>query len=164
MYNGLTTADKGALLDAKARGAKWAARDKDDELVGFRLKPQKYVDMELNSDHWERTESENYFIAMPNDDPLQFIQWSDAEPVNIDLALAQIAEMESAEKPKGCSFCCYTEYPDATLYPRDRSEFYAGRSRQVRVDDFDEDELNEVSYCPNCGRNLNSPYTEGATK
>ena len=36
-YNGLTTADKGALLDAKARGAEWVARDKDDELVGFRL-------------------------------------------------------------------------------------------------------------------------------
>ena len=84
--------------------------------------------------------------------------------VDIDLALAQIAEMESAEKTKGCNLCCYTEYPDTTLYPRDRSEFYAGRSRQVRVDDFDEDELNEVSYCPNCGRNLASPYTEGGIK
>ena len=99
MYNGLTTADKGALLDAKARGAEWVARDEDEELVGFRRKPKRYIDMESTSDHWERTESENYFIAMPNDEPLQFIQWSDAEPVNIDLALAQIAEMESAEKP-----------------------------------------------------------------
>ncbi len=28
MYAGLTTADKVALLDAKARGAEWVARDK----------------------------------------------------------------------------------------------------------------------------------------
>ena len=86
-YNGLTTADKGALMDAKARGAEWVARDKDNELVGFRLKPQKYVDMELNSEHWERTQAGNYFIVMPSDEPLKFIRWSDAEPVNIDLAL-----------------------------------------------------------------------------
>ncbi|MEN6635995.1 MAG: hypothetical protein ABFC56_09100 [Clostridiaceae bacterium] len=94
-YAGLTTADKPALLDAKARGAEWVARDEDEELVGFRRKPKRYIDMESTSDHWERTESENYFIAMPNDEPLQFIQWSDPDPVNIDLALAQIAEMES---------------------------------------------------------------------
>ena len=94
-YAGLTAADKHALLDAKARGAEWVARDEDEELVGFRRKPKRYIDMESTSDHWERTESENYFIAMPNDEPLQFIQWSDPDPVNIDLALAQIAEMES---------------------------------------------------------------------
>lgn len=156
-YAGLTTADKGALMDAKAIGAEWVARDQyHNRIWGYKDKPTKYENM------W----------AIDGDNPpfgsidvgkteFDFVQWSDTEPVNIDLALAQIAEMESAEKPKGCSFCCYTEYPDATLYPRDRSEFYAGRSRQVRVDDFDEDELNEVSYCPNCGRNLNSPYTEG---
>ena len=96
-YAGLTTADKPALLDAKARGAEWVARDEDEELVGFRRKPKRYIDMESTSDHWERTESENYFITMPSDEPLQFIQWSDAEPVNIDLALAQIAEMESKQ-------------------------------------------------------------------
>lgn len=107
-YAGLTTADKPALLDAKARGAEWVARDKDDELVGFRLKPQKYVDMELNIDHWERTQAGNYFIVMPSDESLKFIQWSDAEPVNIDLALAQIAEMESkTETNEKCPICEY---------------------------------------------------------
>jgi len=120
MYNGLTTADKGALLDAKARGAEWVARDKDDELAAFRLKPQKYVDMELNSDHWERTQFGNYFIVMPSDEPLQFIQWSDPEPVNIDLALAQIAEMESKEKPDGCEYCA----TNGTIWSRFTSVCY----------------------------------------
>jgi len=148
-YNGLTTADKGALLDAKARGAEWVARDEDEELVGFRRKPKRYIDMESTSDHWERTESENYFIAMPNDEPLQFIQWSDAEPVNIDLALAQIAEMEKAQKPSGCGWCNGVTRMSGTFWT-DKDENCGGT--------FD------FEFCPNCGRSINSPYTEGETK
>ena len=160
-YNGLTTADKGALLDAKARGAEWVARDEDEELVGFRRKPKRYIDMESTSDHWERTESENYFIAMPNDEPLQFIQWSDPDPVNIDLALAQIAEMETAQTP--------------TIAPLTWNE----RINQMTVEE--KGEFFAMFNCPtslqsgyDCSKHANciecmtaffaSPYTEGANQ
>ena len=58
MYEGLTKADKPALMDAKARGFKTT-------------KP-----FHQSADEWD-----------------------------IDLALAQIAEMESAEKPLTCNGC-----------------------------------------------------------
>lgn len=91
MYNGLTTADKGALLDAKARGAEWVARDKNGEIAWFKSKPEKYK----HNDWWINTNC-GEFAELDNQKSLPFIQWSDAEPVNIDLALAQIAEMEKA--------------------------------------------------------------------
>ena len=158
MYAGLTTADKGALLDAKARGAEWVARDEDEELVGFRRKPKRYIDMESTSDHWERTESENYFIAMPNDEPLQFIQWSDPDPVNIGLALAQIAEMESAEKP-------------LTWNERINQMTVSEKADWMKDNDFcivmklPENGCFEFNSCTECLETwLNSPYTEGETK
>ena len=163
MYNGLTTADKDALLDAKQNGAEWIARDENGMICGYATKPSKYN----RTGEWYTDDGFELITKL-----LKFIKWSDHEPVNIDLALAQIAEMESGQNnslsekaiEKGCTFCCYTEYPDTKLYPRDKIEFFATRSKQIRVDVFDEDELDDVSFCPNCGRNLNSPYTEGATK
>lgn len=159
MYNGLTTADKGALLDAKARGAEWVARDKDDELVGFRLKPQKYVDMELNSDHWERTQAGNDFDVMPSDEPLQFIQWSDTEPVNIDLALAQIAEMETAQTHT---------MPPLTWNERINQMTVEEKAELYLDDDCVVFKLTKIGKCnvfKECefciAAFLNSPYTEG---
>ena len=162
MYNGLTTADKGALLDAKANHLNWIAREISASLYGYEDEPKKTMF------GWTLTEGLVIFLGTMEIMPFVGLH----EKVNIELALAQIAEMESKQKEllsekaiqKGCTFCCYTEYPDTTLYPRDKSEFFATRSRQIRVDVFDEDELDDVSFCPNCGRNLNSPYTEGATK
>ena len=88
MYNGLTTADKTALLDAKADGANWIARDADGFLYGYTGRPKKRD----NIDEWDY-----YQLGERIKSPslLLFIQWFDTEPVNIDLALAQIAEMES---------------------------------------------------------------------
>jgi len=85
MYAGLTTADKGALLDAKKYG-KWIAKDASGTLYAYRNKPVKksliggWYDMTWVALKW-------IYIS--------FIHWDDDEPVNIDLALAQIAEMES---------------------------------------------------------------------
>ena len=90
MYAGLTTADKGALLDAKADGCEWISRDDiSDDLCGFDVKPFK------NRKHGRWYARKLKHISHLDSKSLQFIQWSDAEPVNIDLALAQIAEMES---------------------------------------------------------------------
>lgn len=61
---------------------------------------------------------------------------------------------EKAEREKGCSFCCYQEYPDKTLYPKEGYAFYAGFSKQIDVDDFDEIEIDEIKYCPICSRRL----------
>ena len=84
-YAGLTTADKGALLDAKARGAEWVARDADRTLCGYAKKPSKrFVMWGEGGEYWN----------LPTDQ-LEFIFYVDTEPVNIELALAQIAEMES---------------------------------------------------------------------
>ena len=83
---GLTISDKPALLDAKARGAEWIACDKQDVTWIYKEQPYKgfsqWMAMAIDS--------------IPN---LPYCRWRDTEPVNIDLALAQIAEMESAEKP-----------------------------------------------------------------
>jgi len=166
MYAGLTTADKGALLDAIAHDGEWIVRTPDNLVWSNSVKPVRYE----KSGDWNQINGRMHIIG--GADTLTFIKSNDSEPVNSYTALAQIAEMESKQKEllsekaiqKGCTFCCYTEYPDTTLYPRDKSEFFATRSRQIRVDVFDEDELDDVSFCPNCGRNLNSPYTEGETK
>ena len=97
MYAGLTISDKPALLDAKVRGVEWVARDLDFEksINGFSEKPKR-ID-------WTWTCSKGFFDKRKNiklcDGDMKFVHWFDAEPVNIDLALAQIAEMESAEKP-----------------------------------------------------------------
>jgi len=61
---------------------------------------------------------------------------------------------EQAEREKGCGFCCYQEHPDKTLYPKEGYAFYAGFSKQIDVDDFDEIEIDEIKYCPICSRRL----------
>lgn len=89
-YAGLTISDKPALLDAKARGAEWVARDEDGTLCGYERKPSKLIAVwGVNGEFCVLTETD-----------LVFVSYLDTEPVNIDLALAQIAEMERAEKPQ----------------------------------------------------------------
>ena len=86
MYNGLTIADKPALEEAQARGAEWVARDSDNDLYGYAVEPIDDV---------------NYGWTIPfignvitiNSELMKFVLHH--EKVNIDLALAQIAEMES---------------------------------------------------------------------
>lgn len=77
------------------------------------------------------------------------------------LNLALTALREQAERSKGCEFCCYVEYPDEKLYPKEGYVFYAGFSKQVDVDTFDEDEVEKISYCPMCGRKLEEAPSDG---
>lgn len=61
---------------------------------------------------------------------------------------------ENQKRDEGCEFCCFTEYQDATLYPRDNDVFYAGYSEQIEVDKFNELEIDKIHFCPQCGRKL----------
>ena len=141
-YAGLTISDKPALLDAKNYG-KWIAKDSSGILYAYRNEPIKkqatgeWYDMTWVSLEW-------IYIS--------FIQWFDAEPVNIDLALAQIAEMESAEKPDDCEYCSklskYAVWGCAEWF------------EQRAVDEVYEISV-AVKFCPNCGKPINSPHTEG---
>ena len=172
-YAGLTTADKGALLDAKARGAEWVARDENGAMYGYVKKPVK-----LNRNHhWVNTGGNDWWLLA--NDSLLFIQWSDAEPVNISLALAQIAEMESAEKnPIGCEYCSGIE---TVIRESAYGKFYLLKDAIggwcVKVNhtkcppfggcalkDMIINHLCKIKFCPMCGRDLNSPYTEGANQ
>lgn len=67
---------------------------------------------------------------------------------------ALAALREQAERNKGCGFCCYTEYPDKELYPKEGYTFYAGFYKQINVDAFAEGELEKLKFCPSCGRRL----------
>ena len=144
-YPLLTTADKGALLDAQKYG-KWIAKDASGTLYAYRNKPVKKL---LMGEWYDMT-----WVAL-NWIYISFIHWEDAEPVNIDLALAQIAEMEGAEKPKQCEYCAKLS--------RYAGWGYAEWFEQTAVDDVYEISV-DVKFCPNCGNPINSPYTEGATK
>ena len=80
----------------------------------------------------------------------------------IDFALEVAIEAlrEQAERNKGCGFCCYQEHPDKTFYPKEGYAFYAGFSKQIDVDAFDEIETDEIKYCPMCGKRLEVEHGE----
>lgn len=179
MYNGLTTDDKGALLDAKARGAEWIAREKNGALWGYKSKPRKMAVHEMCYETWSSDGSVIGGIVDVENSNLRFIQWSDAEPVNIDLALAQIAEMESKQKEllsekaseKGC------------LTNRDKWMQLWNESDEILARQFVQQEWYGTQWCvymfseePISRHDkwedaiqaaitaLHSPYTEGANK
>ena len=107
--------------------------------------------------------------------------------VNIDLALAQIEEMESAEKPKndGCEFCKHFGKPSAVVWdshvlkmsgkdvpykPFIKIELHTRKNEAalIATSQGDDNKQNKttvsIHFCPMCGRSLASPYTEGETK
>ena len=174
MYSGLTTADKGTLLDVKARGAEWIAADQDATIWAYYSKPYKRA----GSNGWG-SDGIGFAIGVANENNLSF---SDPEPVNIDLALAQIAEMESAEKPnEKCPICEYAISGCQCLYS---GSAHPDRNDKKRVV-FDHlyllspmqlqhvislEKHWQISYA-DADLNailkkllLNSPYTEGATR
>ena len=151
MYPGLTTADNGTLLDAKAKGAEWIARDEIGMICGYATKPSKYN----KTGEWYTDDGFELITKF-----LKFVKWSDTEPVNIDLAIAQIAEMESTEM-------------ESVEKPMTVNEWINQASVEEKAK-----WLSERGYCPenffDCSMHedckacwkvvLNSPYTEGATK
>lgn len=48
-----------------------------------------------------------------------------------------------------CNFCRYSDGADRKGYI-----FYAGYTKQIGVDEFDEYETESITYCPICGRKL----------
>lgn len=148
-YAGLTISDKPALEDAKARGAEWVAREGNEEgdLFAYRKKPEK--DLELS--FWNSVDER--WIGIENE-MLQFIQWSDAEPVNIDLALTQIAEMESAEKPM-----TWNERINQ-MTVEEKAKWFDAHMDWCPFDICTENQNCEYCYA----KFLNSPYTEGEKK
>ena len=166
-YAGLTISDKPALLEAKARGAEWIAADLDEIIWAYNEKPHKLAGHNRwYSDGW------GFVIGIANAQNLSF---SDPEPVNIDLALAQIAEMESNEKAllsekaneKGCAEMENADKPNKCEYCAKLSKYagwgYAEWFEQRAVDEMYEVSV-DVKFCPNCGNPIASPYTEGARK
>ena len=158
-YNGLTTADKGALLDAKANGAEWIARDENGMICGYATKPSKYN----RTGEWYTDDGFELITKL-----LKFIKWSDHEPVNIDLALAQIAEMESKQNnalsekaiEKGCM--TWNERINQ-MTVEEKADVAVIMSR--RCSDALSKKICPDMTCWQCFiEYLNSPYTEGATK
>lgn len=159
-YNGLTTADKGALLDAKARGAEWVARDSEDqanELMAYYCKPKKHSELGVWLVDQDDILRSSIFLFV-NDMP--FVQWSDAEPVNIDLAIAQIAEMESAEKPLTWN----ERINQMTVEEKARWMLNRGTEMHNESAKYAWDNAShkfEEMYLKRMTDFLNSPYTEG---
>ena len=172
MYAGLTTADKGALLDAKARGAEWVAREYKGMVCGFSCEPT------INS-YGQWMGSGKFMIGYMS--VLKFVEPL-YNPVNIDIALAQIAEMKSkTEMNEKCPICEYEISGCQCLYS---GSAHPDRNDKRRVV-FDHlyllspmqlqhvislEKHWQISYA-DADLNailkkllLNSPYTEGATK
>ena len=133
MYAGLTIADKDALDAAKARGAEWVARDDDDGVVwSYADRPHR-----LDGDKvWD------------GDAPIQAgvnIACKADEPVNIDLALAQIAEME--RETSGCDLC-NGKSDEHGFFIDGNVLFY--RDGQLGTEGI------VINTCPMCGKNRTS--------
>lgn len=128
-YAGLRTEDKAALLEAKETGVKWIVRDYTNELWGYFRRPHKFKVGNggflwcLNIDDIEAG-------AAPLDDETMLFVKCAENPVKVDLALAQIAEMEAAQTPTNPPTC-----NDAL-----RRNLSGGQT--------------EIQFCPNCGRAL----------
>ena len=153
-YAGLTTADKGTLLDVKARGAEWIAADQDATIWAYYSKPYKRA----GSNGWG-SDGIGFAIGVANENNLSF---SDPEPVNIDLALAQIAEMETAQTPT---------LPPLTWNERINQMTVEEKATLFQHDDCFIYKLTGTAYCDRhlgceeCTKQfLNSPYTEGEMK
>lgn len=128
-YEGLSIYDKPALIDAKGDGANWIAREWNRTLWGFVDKPEKADDDWFST--WINTSNQNKLIL--DDDELHFISWNDNEPVHIDSALDQIADMEDEQReliartvtfvpPARCEYCSRTDIDDLVCYiPNDET-------------------------------------------
>lgn len=174
-YAGLTTADKPALLDAKARGAEWVAREKNGALWGHKSKPRRMAVHETRYETWSSDGSVLGGIVDVENSNLRFIQWSDAEPVNIDLALAQIAEMETAQTPTFPPLTWNERINQMTVEEKARDLLFAnaqdhafkgtpleGKFCYIALDGGYYGSSDEAIAASE--KFLNSPYTEGATK
>jgi len=174
-YAGLTISDKPALLDAKARGAEWVANDADGSTYWYTDEPVRLVG---HIGKWDNPTGE--YGRVKHDLKIGY-----EHAVNIDLALAQIAEMESEEEfnkqyremlnnasiPTGINIYDVMERKPMTWNERINQMTVEEKAKWLydldvcRVSSISIDECNSYRHCTECMRNmLNSPYMEGATK
>ena len=80
------------------------------------------------------------------------LQYGERQAIHI--AISALREQEG--RNNGCKFCCYTEFPDKKLCPKENDgfDFYAGAWKRVADDDFIEAETDHIWFCPMCGRRL----------
>lgn len=72
----LTKREIDVLKALKTLGYEWLARDKDDELIAHKNKPDKH-----NEIFWS---NKLYLTTRVDKDLFPFIKWNDKEPTNID--------------------------------------------------------------------------------
>lgn len=206
MYAGLTTADKGTLLDVKARGAEWVIAQWGGKAFGYKEKPKReeITDECCYGSYFEWSAQDGDYEIELGSMPYPLVSYQNTEPVNIDIALAQIAEMESNEKALlsekasekgcaemesaekqeeiGCEFCKHYAKPSVVIWdshvlamvgedkphkPFIKIELKARKNEAELVavsqglDNKQNSVVIPIRHCPNCGRNLASPYTEG---
>ena len=151
-YNGLTTADKGALLDAKARGAEWVARDTNNDLYGYAVEPIDDIDY-----GWTTPFIGN--VITINAESMKFVALH--EKINIDLALAQIAEIESELTANSTPMTWNERINQMTV--EEKGEFFAMFNCPISLQS--EYDCSKHANCIECMTAFfASPYTEGATK
>ena len=152
MYAGLTTADKGALLDAKARGAEWVARDTNNDLYGYAVEPIDDIDY-----GWTTPFIGN--VITINAESMKFVALH--EKINIDLALAQIAEIESELTANSTPMTWNERINQMTV--EEKGEFFAMFNCPISLQS--EYDCSKHANCIECMTAFfASPYTEGATK
>ena len=151
-YAGLTISDKPALLDAKARGAEWVARDTNMDLYGYAVEPIK------DSVYGWTTPFTGNVITI-NSELLKFVDPN--ENVNIDLALAQIAEMESELTANSTPMTWNDRINQMTV--EEKGEFFAMFNCPTSLQSgYD---CSKHANCIECMTAFfASPYTEGAIK
>lgn len=99
-YNGLTIADKPELLDAQANGAEWVIAQWGGKAFGYKEKPKReeITDECCYGSYFEWSAQDGDYEIELGSMPHPLVSYQNTEPVNIDIALAQIAEMESKQK------------------------------------------------------------------
>lgn len=164
-YNGLTIADKPALEDAQSVGMEWAARAPSGALFGFENEPLKVC--EYRDRYWSGNGKEIGYRLCDLD--LQFIKWSDRDPVHIPTALAQIAEMEIKQKEllseKAIEKGCLTWSERINQMTVEEKAIFLTTNVQIDCEGFCKAHKTGCDNECKChmAEFLNSPYTEGET-
>lgn len=161
MYKGLTPEDKPELDDAKARGAEWVANDADGSTYWYTDKP---VRLDNYPGRWDNPTGE--YGRVKHDLKIGY-----DEPVNINLALAQIAEMEAERKPMTVNEWLNQATPEQKaeylLYFRPTDSCFNGTELEgkpcyMALDGSFRKTAEEAIDANK--KWLNNPHTEGATK
>jgi len=93
-YAGLTTADKGALLDAEEIGVEWIVRDYTNELWGFDKKPRKRKCDNGGFLYCHSLDNCDLGASPLDADTLLFIP-RESKPISVSASLRKIDRMEN---------------------------------------------------------------------